>query len=188
MGSRREFTLQMYDGGTPEPDESPAIDAGFRLEDRRMAPTWRCSGCLMAWGVYRPPYQHERPQGNGCRLCDTAAWFPDNSGARVIDAKAGLDTHPAMQMLHPAAWAAAAAVETTAQRHDLHGNQSMLRDVVIVSLDEVLRPWVAKRRKGMIILPFDIEFVDDTMSVTITLVDPRKLQVGETFCVRYRWV
>ena len=59
---RRVFTLQLFDRQDPA-QEAPA------------SPVWRCSGCLMAWGVYGPTTAQARPQGDGCPLCKNVWWI-----------------------------------------------------------------------------------------------------------------
>ena len=77
---RRTFTLQLFDGlqPRPQPPGAPAL------------PSWRCSGCLMAWGVYGPTMADARPQGDGCPLCVAKAWMADNQLALAIDERAGI--------------------------------------------------------------------------------------------------
>ena len=60
---RREFTLQLYDGKVAPAPFIPDLGSVTRAVDGRL---WRCSGCLMAWGVYGYTTSDARPVGDGC--------------------------------------------------------------------------------------------------------------------------
>lgn len=193
---RREFTLQMWRGKKPEPSIVPAPDSfepAVRVESVATSPRWRCSKCLMAWGVYGPTTADARPQGNGCGECRDARWIADCPQSRIIDQRANIADHAAYQELHPAAPLVMAIVERTIERGRWHrlatSCHGPIEQKVRPAVNEVMKRWAAENRPSRRLLFPTVQFTMNTMTVTCGFND-HAIGLGnvESFSVRYRWV
>ncbi len=205
---RREFTLQLYDGRSkPTPivpvQVAPTQDSAQVAET---SPTWRCSGCLMAWGVYGPTTSKGRPEGDGCLWCSRngagckpATWVAESPGARKIDDLAFIDSRGRLAHLHDAAPLVIASVEHVILRGQYHrltpSAQDPISDKVRTAVEFTMMRWMREHRAMTDLQPITIEFHTGylhtakiaAMSVGVRLTQPT-WKGGEKFTVRYRWV
>lgn len=193
---RRQFTLQLYDGKLPpmpgyvQPMSSP------ELAD--VAPRWRCSGCLMAWGVYGATTADGRPEGHGCLLCGMLEkWVADSPGARMIDNRVGIDTSSDYHTLHPAAPYAIASVERAITEGHFHrltfACQPNIATRVRIAVDFTMKHWMRLHERGQILHPIDTDFLIRhdiaTMHVHVRMgLTGQPAKQCDRFTVRYRWV
>lgn len=192
---RRSFTLQMYSGRVgPKPIAPPPPDSATIAA---VAPTWRCSGCLMAWGVYGPTTSDARPVGQGCAHCRDANWVADSPAARIIDDAAGIDSRQCLDQLHPAAPYAMAALELAIQQGQWNRLTSTCERFIMArvypSVEAVMDRWVKQSRPGMVVLTY-VTFdytLGAVMEVEVCIAYPNARpndKRSEEFIIRHRWV
>lgn len=204
---RREFTLQLYDG---KPPIVPPLKPQSSQELEAVAPTWRCSGCLMAWGVYGPTTADARPEGEGCPFCDNIqTWMADSPAARMIDQQSAVPEYSAslaLSTMHSAAPFAIQAAEHAIKQGHYHrltrSSWPMIERKVIAIVKSTLTHWLSREDNRKVLHPIGIEFHDGELfsnghlhgMVAAMTVSVRMGYVGqavdacEEFKVRYRWV
>ena len=183
---RREFTLQMHPGRPLPPSVVPAAEPVSHVGDY---PRWRCSRCLMAWGVYGPTSDQGRPTGKGCGHCRSAVWIPASSEARMVDEAIGLASRIPFGGHRAAPLVMAAVEEAVAPWHRLtHTCHGPIEQKVRPVVSSVIERWVGEHRLGRIAFQ-TLDFSPNMMTVGIGIGRPGdQRREHETFCVRYRWV
>lgn len=193
---RRSFTLQMYPGRVGPPPIAPPPPDSVALA--AVAPTWRCSGCLMAWGVYGPTTSDARPAGSGCEHCRDASWVADSPAARMIDEAAGIDSRQCLDQLHPAAPFAMAALEHAIRQGQWNRLTSTcerpLMARVYSSVEVAMDRWIKQFRSGKELRDLRINFdysIGAVMKVEVCIAYPyaeHNDSRNECFTLRHRWV
>lgn len=186
---RRAFTLQLYAGKSCPP---PIMDSA---SERSTGPVWRCSGCLMAWGVYGPTTSDARPQGDGCDFCDSKeSWIPDSPLAREIDERAGIGYLTSDQ--YAPAYAVAAVERVIEQGHYHCLTRSCYPQIekqVRAAVETTMEVWVDRHRPDQVLRHVQIGFYNGgeprvaVMTVQVTIGYPHDIKCTR-FIVRYRWV
>ncbi len=199
---RREFTLQLYDANRDvvQPLNSVETDAP--------APVWRCSGCLMAWGVYGDTTPECRPAGDGCPFCTGMRWAADNSRARAIDTQARIITASLTPFaVHLAAPSAIDATERAIKQGHYHrltlSCQPHIAAKVRDDVQDAMRLWMRQDTRLIHLRHIGIDFHDGYMyggggngyarvaAVNVHVrfgYNGRPSSHDERFTVRYRWV
>lgn len=188
----RRFTLQMERGL-----EEPETASIYVYKGSAKVPVWRCSGCLMAQGVYRQTTNNGRPLGSGCEQCGKdEQWLPVNPLACRIDGvpvKRMGDYEPQ----HPLQPIMVAAVEGAILGGQWHRLTSSCEPYIVQAVSAAVRnevtPWVNEQygvgaRKVLTELRF--HYQTNTVTVTVTLSHPGLWDNSNTkrVAVRYRWV
>ncbi len=184
---RRAFTLQLYAGKSPLPMLTSSLA-------QHASPTWRCSGCLMLWGVYGYTTDDARPSGAGCTLCDdTQSWIADSSMARLIDERVSVDS-ARFDSVHTAAFYTVAAMEQVIEQGQYnrltHSCQRPLREKVSKAVTSTMESWIAQHGPGRELQLVQVAFYTPGPAVMTVIVEigyPHGLKPTR-FIVRYRWV
>ncbi len=192
---RREFTLQLYDGKPPPPPIDTPLTRLSSLDVAATAPTWRCSGCLMAWGVYGATTGDARPEGAGCTFCKSEIWMADSPAARMLDSRAGrAPSQLALDSIHAAApYAIHAAEYAIKQGHYnrlTHSCQDPIKEKVAIGVRETMLQWLRMHGSGQRLDHIQVGFYNADMAVMTVMVSMAypSSTTRDKFTVRYRWV
>lgn len=191
----RRFILQLADG-------VPELKAFYR--DAALAvtvPVWRCSGCLMAQGVYAATGADGRPQGEGCIKCVRMTWVPANRLASQIDGEVWRGfTHKGVHDLQPIMIAAVEGVILGGSFHRLTSScENIIGNMVSEAVGQEAKGWLSRAplaerhgryRRCSVMFDYSIH----VMTVTVHLAEynpgatTQSFEPLEPVRVRYRWV